>query len=286
MKIILGRKGFDSIYGGVASPIFEDGSMLSLPIPDPSNLTYDDLSVPCQSGVTFGMLVDDLTLGKIKHDEKVHLDPDLNPAMYPRKDGWLPLFGPSEKWQSHLEDQKVTVEDLFLFFGWFRRVELQESGKYKFQKGEPDLHVIFGWLQVGEILHPTRNPGAIPEWAKYHPHCDNATDPENNTVYVAKEKLGVNNQFPGGGVFRSYQENLRLTKPEQPKDHAKRSLWQLPEWFYPVSGKPMLSCHSNKDRWSKENRHTILQSLPRGQEFVFDTTDYPEAIGWVESLFK
>jgi len=194
----------------------------------------------------------------------------------------MPLFGQSGNAQSHLEKQEVNVADLFLFFGWFRRVELQASGKYKFKKGEPDLHVIFGWLQVGEILHPTRNPESIPEWAQYHPHCDNARDPENNTVYVAKEKLSVNSQFPGGGVFMQYQEDLRLTKPEQPN----RSLWQLPEWFYPVSGKPMLSRHSNQNRWSKENGHTILQSVPIGQEFVFNTANYPEAIGWVESLFK
>lgn len=34
MKIILSRKGFDAGYGGCASPIFPDGSMISLPIPE------------------------------------------------------------------------------------------------------------------------------------------------------------------------------------------------------------------------------------------------------------
>jgi hypothetical protein len=33
MKIILSRKGFDSQYGKIKSPILEDGTMLSLPIP-------------------------------------------------------------------------------------------------------------------------------------------------------------------------------------------------------------------------------------------------------------
>lgn len=34
MKIILSRKGFDSAFGGVASPVFtEEGKFLSLPIP-------------------------------------------------------------------------------------------------------------------------------------------------------------------------------------------------------------------------------------------------------------
>lgn len=33
MKFILSRKGFDSGYGGCASPILPDGTMLSIPIP-------------------------------------------------------------------------------------------------------------------------------------------------------------------------------------------------------------------------------------------------------------
>lgn len=37
MKLILSRKGFDSSVGGVASPIFSSGRLLSLPIPDPNS---------------------------------------------------------------------------------------------------------------------------------------------------------------------------------------------------------------------------------------------------------
>jgi len=48
MKIILSRKGFDSTYGGFPSPIFEDGRMISLPIPISHEkeklFTYDVLS--------------------------------------------------------------------------------------------------------------------------------------------------------------------------------------------------------------------------------------------------
>jgi len=34
MKVILSRKGFDKINGGYLSPIFPDGKMISIPIPD------------------------------------------------------------------------------------------------------------------------------------------------------------------------------------------------------------------------------------------------------------
>ena len=45
-RIILSRKGFDSSAGGVASPIFKDGSIFSIPIPQksPSPTKYKDLN--------------------------------------------------------------------------------------------------------------------------------------------------------------------------------------------------------------------------------------------------
>ena len=48
-RIILSRKGFDSSSGGVASPIFSDGSLCSLPIPfsgpAPDKFQVADLSM-------------------------------------------------------------------------------------------------------------------------------------------------------------------------------------------------------------------------------------------------
>lgn len=47
MKIILSRKGFDSANGGIVSPIFNNGTMLSLPIPSKDHkkdkIKYSDL---------------------------------------------------------------------------------------------------------------------------------------------------------------------------------------------------------------------------------------------------
>ncbi len=45
MRLILSRKGFDSSSGGCSSPIFPDGSMIALPIPDKrSPIQYQDLT--------------------------------------------------------------------------------------------------------------------------------------------------------------------------------------------------------------------------------------------------
>lgn len=71
MKLILSRKGFDSSAGKAPSPIFPDGGMLSLPIPDKhSAIAYDDVS---WQGERIGSLVESLTQGRVKRSFKAHL---------------------------------------------------------------------------------------------------------------------------------------------------------------------------------------------------------------------
>ena len=65
-----------------------------------------------------------------------------------------------------LKDLRVTVGDLFLFFGLFREAELRDS-KYRYAPGAPNLHVVYGWLQVGAIIPcADRQLSAIP-WARF-----------------------------------------------------------------------------------------------------------------------
>ena len=42
-KLIIGRKGFDSVSGGSPSHIFPHGAMCSLPIPSSDQVAFDDL---------------------------------------------------------------------------------------------------------------------------------------------------------------------------------------------------------------------------------------------------
>jgi hypothetical protein len=105
-KIILSRKGFDSESGGCASPIFEDNSFLSLPIPEPSaRLRFSDIS----GRQSIGKIVHDLTTGKkaLTGSDRVHLDPDLSRDSLPRKSGWRPLYGQSLNAQTHLDNNGV-----------------------------------------------------------------------------------------------------------------------------------------------------------------------------------
>jgi Nucleotide modification associated domain 3 len=291
MKLILSRKGFDSGNGGVASPILLPGdTLLSLPIREDkeSPISYGDLQ--CR-GVSLGKIVSDLTEGRLKAvraDDQAHLDPHLDSAPYhnhTRLPGWCPLFGQDGAAQTHLKRHEVQDGDLFLFFGWFRRAKLdKKNDRYHFVKDEPDLHVVYGWLQVGKKITGLKpNDPRAPDWAKYHPHL-HGKRPNNNTIYISSEKLhipGVNSNIPGGGIFRKFHSDLQLTAP----GGDRRSVWRLPAWFYPKDERVALSYHRNRDnRWEQRGGWTFLRSVGRGQEFVLDVKQYPEAIGWIDNL--
>jgi hypothetical protein len=281
MKIILSRKGFDASAGGVASPILPDGTLLSLPIPQPgAAIRYADLQGP---GVALGPLVEDLTRGRITRDAGAHLDPDLRASTYPRDPGWRPIFGQDSAAQSHLARHGVGPGDLFLFFGWFREVAYA-AGRYRFRQGAPDRHVLFGWLQVGESVPVGQGGADVPAWARYHPHYD-APFGRTNTMYLARPTLaldGVPPTIPGAGVFARLRPALGLTAP----DSRLRGVWRLPAWCAPRAGHFPFTYHPRPQSWQPQADHTRLRSAGRGQEFVLDTAHYPEAIGWARTLIS
>jgi Nucleotide modification associated domain 3 len=277
MRLILSRKGFDSTAGGVASPIFAGGAMLSLPIPDrASPVRYEDITL---GGHRLGPMVADLTRGKQQARFGAHLDPDLVRSAFPRKRGWRPIFGQAGGEQTVLAREGVGPGDLFLFFGWFRRVEYVD-GAFRFVKGAPDLHVLWGWMQIDAVLDVAT--AALPAWARDHPHVAAAAHRINNTIYVARDALALDGRptgRPGAGVFARYDDRLCLTTPG-----ASRSRWTLPGWFAPRAGRPPLGYHRDPTRWRRAGDRVELRSVARGQEFVLDTAHYPEARPWVRGL--
>jgi len=292
MKIILSRKGFDSANGGCASPILPDGRLLSLPIPASKSPTtfhkiqFDDLNL--------GHVAEQLTRGRIKRTGFTHLDPDINYASLPREEEWRPAFGQANAAQKHLRNFNVGKGDLFLFFGWFREIEKSLSGKLRFNPRAPDIHVIYGWLQVDDVLTVGRETKKFQSrypWLSNHPHLHDDFGAENNTIYIAREHLSIGNQsstldVPGGGFFSKVKKNLILTDQEQ----ELRSVWNLPSWFYPFNSsttRPPLSYHGDPKRWLEPiNGSLKLRTAGRGQEFVLDIEYYPEATAWLESIFS
>lgn len=281
MKLILSRKGFDSSAGGVPNPIFPDGRLLALPIPDGrSRIRYRDIAY---DGGSLGDLVAPLTRGKITQDDGAHLDPDLIDDMLPRRPGWRPIFGQAGPAQGHLRNQGVGTGDLFLFFGLFRRVE-RHAGAWRWAPGSRPCHLIWGWLQVDSILPVDEARSPEYAWAHYHPHFQRQGEP-NNMLYLARQRLalpGLDAELPGAGIFPRVAPERQLTAP----DAERVSQWRLPAWCYPQGNRTPLSYHDNRQRWRRHDGHTALNVAARGQEFVLDGEAYPQAWPWVRDLIR
>ena len=283
MKLILSRKGFDSSAGGIASPILPDGRMISLPIPSKGDhFTFADINVP---DTNIGALLTGLSRGQHAIHGQVHLDPDLDRSAGNRLPGWRPALGQTGAAQTHLFGQNVGLGDVFLFFGWFREVE-EHQGIWRYVPGAPDLHVIFGWLEVGAVIPLAQQRQAALEeypWITDHPHVANPDvyADDNNTLYVAPAQSRFRTEAPhGGGRFMHFADALRLTAPGE-----SRSIWSLPRWFHP-NGRPALSYHGSADRWARSEEHVLLKSVGRGQEFVLDGDHYPELEDWASSIIR
>ncbi len=286
-KLIISRKGFDSGSGGCPSPIFPDGTMFSLPIPSGDEEAFADLQ---HGDVDIASIVAGVTSGRMSGRNLIHLDPDLNFDAYrQRKDRadwqeWRGMLGQAGIAQSHLNKQGVGSGDVFLFFGLYRHVEETTQG-WRFVRGSPELHVLYGWLQVDEkYLVADIGSNDLP-WARHHPHLFSDRRDDKNTVYAASTKLelgGADNrcEIAGWGVFPKFDQRLVLTNP----NGAGLSNWRLPRWFYPDGNKPPLTYHLDRKRWRRDANHAYLRSVGRGQEFVLDLAHYPEAVEWLSNL--
>ncbi|MGA6974063.1 MAG: hypothetical protein WBY93_20725 [Candidatus Binatus sp.] len=279
MKLILSRKGFDSAHGGCPSPIL-DGQLCSLPIPDAGSPTpYKKISF---NGSSIAQIVEDLTRGRVTRSAGAHLDPDLRRDSLPRAARWRPIFGQAAAAQRHLANQAISPGDLFLFFGCFRRAE-QAGGVFRFARDARNLHVIFGWLQVGRIARATDELATEIPWAASHPHLTRPDRYKNNMVYLASDRLSsIAIKANGGGTFERLAPSLILSKTDP---YVNCSTWELPRWFEP-RGRPPLSYHSKASRWTICATSMRVQSAYPGQEFVLDLEQYPEARGWLRSIFR
>jgi hypothetical protein len=278
MKIIFSRKGFDSQYGRVPSPILEDGTLLPLPIPSRYGRPLGDL----QTAVgPLHKVVSDLTGGEIGPASSVHLDPDLQSACVSRQPGWRPSLGQVASAQGHLAKQGVGPGDVFLFFGWFRRAE-SHHGRWRFVPGAPDLHSLFGWLQVEEVIDPGRADCAERyPWLEDHPHVAFApTIGKGNTIYLGARTL-YDGRAPGAGLFSRWDERLQLTAA----GHS-RSIWRVPAWMDPAKSQVKLTYHTDPSRWTRKDDAMHLRTVGKGQEFVMDVDSSTAAREWLASLVQ
>jgi hypothetical protein len=187
MKIILSRKGFDSENGGMPSPIFPDGKIVSLPIPtsrSPTNI--NNLNV---NGYDIADVISDLSNKRLTTEQYVHLDPDVDyEILANRPKNWQGAFGQVSAAQGHLSNYVVGKGDLFIYFGWFKEVE-RHNQVWQFKQNAPNLHAIYGWLFVEDVISVYGNEKNILKkypWLEYHPHLCGFNDVQN-TIYVGRQ---------------------------------------------------------------------------------------------------
>ncbi|MBP5526137.1 MAG: hypothetical protein J6Y11_11125 [Paludibacteraceae bacterium] len=264
-KISLSRKGFDSGYGRIPSPILPDGTLLTMPIPDSGAIQNSYESLVYQGKSYYDIIKELSPNTKIKPQDNCHLDPDLFSNCKSRELGWKPSFGQTGAALSHLNKQGFGLEDLFLFFGWFRETE-SFNGQLRYRKNAPDIHIIFGYMQVGEMIESNED---VPSWLKNHPHADDNHWKKKNCIYTPTQNLTFMNETPGAGLLKFDPKRI-LTKTG-----CSRTIWDLPDFFKEIE----ITYHS-QNSWQAKG----FKSACKGQEFVFCPDD--KAMEWIKDILK
>ena len=261
-RIILSRKGFDSSSGRTASPIFPDDTIFSIPIPSkiPSPHKYADLKINGISGET---ALREASVSSVSRTDYCHFDPDLRTG--------IGLFGQANSSQSELRNREVEKDDLFLFFGWFRR----------FSSKEGDTHHLFGWLQIEDILtSDTDIKNYLKERGLVHPHgFGKKSNYPNNALYIGRERIelpAIKKKLPGYGIFKKTNADLILTEKGKTRSH-----WRFPKKYFSKSKDLFL----NRLKWENESECT-LECKGQGQEYILNAEDNPRIITWALSLIE
>jgi len=258
-KVILSRKGFDSANGGIASPIMPnpERTLLSLPIPDDED-EKNMFSRIFFNGNSYSEIISQLK-PNLEYSQECHLDPDIFEYVKDRPVGWKACFGQSGVALTHLDNNKVKVGDIFLFFGWYKQT-VDNNGKIRYARNAPDQHIIFGYLEVGRIAR-----GDEVKEFDWHPHSQTHIG-FPNAIYVAADHL-LGSEYPGFGTFK-FSKDLVLTKKG-----LSRSKWELPECLKNVE----MTYHD-----INSHKEGYFQSAMIGQEFVMGSSKELEQ--WILSL--
>ena len=264
MKVVLSRKGFDSASGGLCNPILPDGTLLSMPIPGTSKnpVYYKDLHFDVKDAdgnsheMSYDEILSQLGGNKWEKGQQCHLDPDLREGIIERKQDFIPAFGQCGVAKKFLDEMDVEVGDLFLFFGRFRETEFSSEGKLQYKRNATEQHIIFGYMQVGEVLHNYE----IDKHFKWHPHAENGKE---NNLYLPTKRLTLNPDMPGAGVL-SYSHKRVLTKYGM-----SISKWNLPDFFRGLNFYIETSTHKLlRNFHDAPDGQEYFQFLGRGQEFL------------------
>ena len=262
-KIIFSRKGFDSSAGGI--PSSKRGEhLISFPIP------YKKNTLTTYNHVGLGKDIKELSNNKIKPTDTCHFDPNLDYGE----------FGQVGAAQTHLKNNNVGVGDLFLFWGWFRET-LTVNKQTIFSKEDPGHYRLFGWMQIGQIIHLGKDPSWYLKEEPHsmsHPHTIGSWG-NNNTLYLASDKLDTFDlkDYYGFGKFKASDRTNLSINPS-----VKKSKWICPKWLNPNHGGCGMTYHKDIKRW---NDNTV-DIVGRGQEFIAEPKNLNDCKVWLKDIFK
>ncbi|ARI78527.1 Nmad3 family putative nucleotide modification protein [Halobacillus mangrovi] len=268
--MILSRKGFDGSTGGKPSPILGDRlATFHIPRAD-TDIFYKNLMLT--ETESYLDIMKDLGINSFS---ETHLDPDLDSSIWKnRAEGWRGVFGQSGISQGTLHNRNVGPGDLFLFFGWFKQVD-KIDGVYRYVPEAPDLHVLFGYLEVNQVIDVNADM-EIPKWAEYHPHIQAREELKNkrNAIYVANRNFSKDRKKRGWGTF-SYRDELVLTQ----EGAKNRTEWKIPLCFKDEQTK---FTHNIK-RWEEKGDGISMQTSGRGDQEMY-VSDNKDVVNWAENL--
>lgn len=263
MKIIFSRKGFDSTAGGAASLIFPDGTLFSIPIPSSEDDNfYSGLSFQYE-GHPIQTILNDVLGMRIKNNHKII---DCNFTQEQQRchhdPMWMPhanrlVLGQAAIAESHLQNQNVGTGDIFVFYGWFRKIE-KIDGRWRYSPSSRDVQLIWSWMKIGDALDvgtqsKREQSKRDHSFLHLHPHMADSPDspyPGTNRVYISEK----------GGLL-AYSNPRCLTDCI---NYRGRSTWRLPRVFNQPQAFTFL-----KD-FSLEGDDVIITYRGYGQEFVLD----------------
>lgn len=276
MKIILSRKGVDSGNSKISNLVIEDKDkkqFIIIPIPSEQD-KFSYKKIHFSQDYDFDVITKEyIKSNDIKLKVKCHIDPNL--CNYRKEKVFRGSIGQVGSSQTHLKNEGVSIGDIFIFFGRFTPM-LLDKGEMK--RIEQDKHIIFGYMQIGEIIYPNlmnfkqrKEYKRKYPWLINHPHWNKRKykGQDNNCIYIAKEKCDFDNSLCGYGLF-NYSDGLILTKSGEPPSH-----WDLSN----ETLKEKLTYHS-----AENIKEDYFQSASRGQEFVFEESEKVKQ--WAKNLIS
>ena len=161
------------------------------------------------------------------------------------------------------KNNKVSIGDLFLFFGWFKNFNFIKK----------DIHLIFGWLEIDEVISGNLEISKFLKQEKLtHPHDPKFKPYKNNTLYVARKNFGL---------FKKFSNQLTLTA-----EGYSRSMWEFPKEYFKNSKDIGSELFANRIQWNDKNSFLVDTNLGPGQEFILNVEKNPQVKKWAKSLIK